>query len=133
MNGLIARLLPTLTIAALCCTSQTEADILLPKVFCDHMVLQRNSAIPIFGTADPSQPLTVTFNGQTLSVTANDQGNWTVDLNVGEAGGPHQLEIIATDSEAKVVLHDVMVGDVWLCAGQSNMAWPVSQSADAEA
>jgi sialate O-acetylesterase len=96
------------------------------------MVLQRNSTVPISGTATPSQELTVTFNEQTQTVQADADGNWSIDLDVGKAGGPYQMEIVAASSEAKILINDVMVGDVWLCSGQSNMAWPVSNANDAD-
>ena len=108
------------------------SDILLPKVFCDHMVLQRNSRVPIFGTANPDQALTLTFQDQKILVTANSKGDWSTEFVTGEAGGPYEIMIVATDEDAKIVVNDVLVGDVWLCSGQSNMSRPVSTAMNAE-
>ncbi len=108
------------------------SDILLPKVFCDHMVLQRDSRVPIFGTAAPDQKLTLTFQDQKIPVTADVNGEWSAELITGEAGGPHEITIVATDEDAKIVISDVLVGDVWLCSGQSNMSRPVSMAMHAE-
>ena len=109
-----------------------HSDILLPTVFCDHMVLQRNCRVPIFGTANPDQKLTLTFQDQEIPVTANAKGDWSADLVTGEAGGPYEITIVATDEDAKIVISDILVGDVWLCAGQSNMSRPVSMALKAE-
>lgn len=112
--------------------SFVHSDILLPKVFCDHMVLQRDSRIPIFGTANPEQKLTVAFQDQEIPVTADGNGEWSAELITGGAGGPHEITIVATDEDAKIVISDVLVGDVWLCSGQSNMSRPVSVAKKAE-
>ena len=113
--------------------SFAHSDILLPKVFCDHMVLQRNSQVPIFGTANPDQKLTITFQDQEIAVTANVKGDWSAQLATGAAGGPYEITIVATDEDAKIVISDILVGDVWLCSGQSNMSRPVSTALNAEA
>lgn len=110
-----------------------DADILLPKVFCDHMVLQRNASVPVFGTANPDQKLAITFQQQEIPVTADSDGNWSAQLATADAGGPFEITIVAIDEDAKIVINDVLVGDVWLCSGQSNMSWPVSMAANAEA
>jgi len=113
--------------------ADAHSDILLPKVFCDHMVLQRNSQVPICGTAKPDQKLTVTFNQQEISVTADSEGDWSAQLVTAKAGGPYEITIVATDEDAKIVINDILVGDVWLCSGQSNMSRPVSTALNAEA
>ena len=112
--------------------SAVQGDILLPKVFCDHMVLQRNSTVPIFGTANPDQQLTITFQDQKFSVTASSKGDWSTQLATGAAGGPYEITIVANDEDAKIVINDVLIGDVWLCSGQSNMSWPVSKALNAD-
>ena len=109
-----------------------QADITLPKIFSDHMVLQRNSSVPIWGTATPGERLMVTFNGQQHAATATPSGFWSTSIKTGDAGGPYELQIAATQSDLKVGFENVMVGDVWICAGQSNMEWPVSAALNPE-
>ena len=89
--------------------SFAHSDILLPKVFCDHMVLQRNSQVPIFGTANPDQKLTITFQDQEIAVTANVKGDWSAQLATGAAGGPYEITIVATDEDAKIVISDCLL------------------------
>ncbi len=108
------------------------ADISLPKIFSDHMVLQRNSKVKVWGTAEVSQKLIIKFNGSEAKATANAQGNWSVVITTNEAGGPYALEVEAEEGQPKVVFNDVMVGEVWLCAGQCNMSAPVLNSLNAE-
>ena len=109
-----------------------NADIELPKLFSDHMVLQQNQSMRIKGNADAEESLTVMFNGQTIDTVADKNGKWSAIIATGPAGGPYQLEIASNNSETKVVVSDVLVGEVWICGGQSNMVFPVSQSANAQ-
>jgi sialate O-acetylesterase len=106
--------------------SRLYGDITLAKIFSDNMVLQRNSSIKLWGTAEASQNLEVTFLDQKVAATADAQGNWSVRLITSAHGGPYQLEVAAIDGGAKIVLSNVMVGEVWLCSGQSNMEWPMT-------
>lgn len=100
-------------------------------VFGDHMVLQRNSSLPVWGWADQGEAVTVELAGLTAATTANSKGAWKVRLPVLEAGGPHELKV--KGKSATVVLRDVMVGEVWVCSGQSNMEWPMTNVKNAEA
>lgn len=111
---------------------ELHGDISLPKIFSDHMVLQRDSRVKVWGTADPNQPLVVKFAGKVVKVTATAKGDWNVVINTPGAGGPYELEVIADGGEPKVVFNDVMVGEVWLCCGQDNMELPVRKSLNAE-
>jgi sialate O-acetylesterase len=95
-------------------------------LFTDHMVLQRDMPVPVWGTADPGETVKVTFNGQTQSATAGPDGQWIVRLSKLKAGGPFEMQIDGVNS---IVLHDVLVGEVWLAAGQSNMVFTVSKKA----
>lgn len=105
-----------------------SADIRLPKIFSDHMVLQRNANVTIWGKAEPQQSLTIRLGDEEISTTADAEGNWTAVVRTGDAGGPHQLEVAAAKKgEPKIVLSDVMFGEVWLCSGQSNMEWPMTR------
>jgi sialate O-acetylesterase len=89
------------------------------------MVLQRDVAAPVWGTAQPGQPITVTIGQQKKTATADKDGNWMLKLDALPAGGPLEMTI---EGQAKLTLKDVLVGEVWLCSGQSNMQWPVSRA-----
>ncbi|MFK7765937.1 MAG: sialate O-acetylesterase [Mariniblastus sp.] len=108
------------------------ADISMPKIFADHMVLQRNATVEIWGTAEPQQRLSIKFGESEQKTTAGTNGNWSVKIATPEAGGPFQLEVVAEAGEPKIIFSDVMVGDVWVCAGQCNMAMPVSDVLNGE-
>ncbi len=122
--------LPTLalTITSLA-TATLQAEVSLPKVFTDHMVLQREQANPIWGSANPGEKLTLSLAGNVLSVEANQDGSWRTKLPPLPAGGPHTLTIAGS---SKIEIKDVLVGEVWFCSGQSNMEWPVSNTNSAE-
>lgn len=102
------------------------ADVRLPKIFGNHMVLQRDMAIPVWGWADAGEKVTVQLGtGPAVSTTANDRGQWKVSLAPVPAGGPLQLTVTGNN---QVVFDDVLVGEVWLCSGQSNMEMTVGAS-----
>ncbi|MGK0390483.1 MAG: sialate O-acetylesterase [Maribacter sp.] len=94
------------------------AEVTLNTIFADHMVLQRNHEIHIYGTADIGESIEVKFAGQTKSMTTTEI-NWSVYLSSIEAGGPYTLEV---NGDNDIELNDILVGDVWICSGQSNMA-----------
>ena len=98
-------------------------------IFSDHMVLQRNKPIPIWGWADPGENVTVEFNRQSKSVITDNKGKWNVSLDPEKEGGPFKLIIKAGN---KLTFRDVLVGEVWICSGQSNMEFKVKSGADAE-
>lgn len=112
----------------LCCTS-LRAEVKLAGVFGDHMVLQRETAVPVWGWADPAEVVTVSIDGQSKQATADASGKWIVKLDAMSAGGPFTLTASGGD---KVTVSDVLVGEVWLCSGQSNMAMTVSRAKDFE-
>jgi sialate O-acetylesterase len=97
-------------------------------LFSDHAVLQRDLPVPVWGTADPDEKVTVKIQEQSVSATAGKDGKWMVKLAKLKAGGPFELKIEGTDGG--VTLKNVLVGDVWVASGQSNMEWPVRASAD---
>lgn len=99
-------------------------------VFTEHMVLQRNAKVKIWGEAKSGSQVEVLFNGQSRKAKAVD-GKWQVILNTGKAGGPYTLEII--NGFNKVSFQDVFVGDVWLAGGQSNMEFALRRVKDAQA
>jgi sialate O-acetylesterase len=100
-----------------------RADVALNGIFSDHMVLQRDMPLPFWGTANPGEKVSVTVAGQEAETTAGADGKWKVSLAPLKAGGPFTIEVAGTN---KITLNDVLVGDVWLCSGQSNMAFSMS-------
>jgi sialate O-acetylesterase len=99
--------------------SAGQAEVRLPGVFGDHMVLQRGKPVPVFGTAAPGEQIVVEFHGQSLTTTADAQGNWQVKLSA--LGADTNAQPLTITGSNKINLNDVLVGDVWLCSGQSNM------------
>ena len=116
-----------LLLAGMPCAQAVE----LPRMFSDGMVLQRGQPIPVWGRAMPGAKVAVTFDGKAVSAVADAKGDWRVLLPAHAAGGPLQMRI--DDGSAPVDLDDVLVGDVWLASGQSNMEWPLSQTEGADA
>ncbi len=106
------------------------AELKLPSIFGSHMVLQRNHANPVWGKADPGAKVFVVIDGQTKSTKADAKGNWEVKLDPMKVGKPRKLVI--ESNKDRLQYDDVLVGEVWVCSGQSNMAWPVSVSNDAD-
>ncbi|CAN5140677.1 sialate O-acetylesterase [soil metagenome] len=98
------------------------AEVKLPNVLSDHMVLQRGAPVPIWGTAAPGEQVTVKIRDQTKTATADTDGKWAVKLDILKAGGPDVLTVTGKNS---LELKDVLVGDVWVGSGQSNMAGTV--------
>ena len=105
------------------------ANVRLPKIFNDNMVLQRDHSIPVWGWADSKEKITVRFNQQTRVVTADKSGKWKIEFSAQSAGGPFQLTITAKNS---ITLNNILVGDVWVCSGQSNMEFNLKNSSDAK-
>lgn len=101
------------------------ADVKLPKVIASHMVLQQKMPITIWGTADAGEDVTVSIGDNKASTKAGDDGKWSVKLKEMTAGGPHEV-VVKGKNEIK--LSDVLIGEVWVASGQSNMEWPVSAS-----
>ena len=99
----------------------------VPQCFTSNMVLQRNQANRVFGWGDAGDNITVQIAKQTKKTKVNDDGRWEVSLDPMQAGGPHRLTI---SGHNKLEFDNVMIGEVWICSGQSNMAWPVSRAND---
>jgi len=99
------------------------ATVKLPRLVGDNMVLQRDQPLKIWGWAAAGEKVTVTFRGQSLSAVTNDKGEWSVTLASQQAGGPFDMKITASN---QIALKNILVGDVWLASGQSNMEFPVS-------
>ena len=106
-----------------------HAEVKPSALFSDHMVLQGGTLVPIWGTATPGEKVAVTMNGQTRSAAADAQGKWTVSLYGLKAGGPFEMTIAGDRAgDAPIVVKDVLVGEVWLGSGQSNMSFTVSKA-----
>jgi sialate O-acetylesterase len=106
-----------------------HADVKLPALLSDGMVLQRDLPIHFWGMASPGENVTVTFLNHAAASAADSLGRWNVYLPPVSAGGPYEVTIQGTN---RIVLHDVLVGDVWIASGQSNMEFPMRQLANAE-
>jgi sialate O-acetylesterase len=100
----------------------------LPRIFADGMVVQRDQPVRVWGEAAPGARVRVTFAGREATAQAGADGRWSLALPAQTAGGPHVMRI--DDGTQPRILDDVLVGDVWLASGQSNMEWPIAQSAD---
>lgn len=103
-----------------------QADVKLPAIFGSHMVLQQNQPINVWGWAEPGESVTVTFDKSTASAKADNDGNWKVKLPAVTADGKaHELKVTGKN---EIKLTDVLIGEVWVGSGQSNMQWPLSQT-----
>ena len=103
------------------------ADVTLPNIFGDHMVLQRDQKNRVWGKADAGEEVTVKFDSQTHATKAGDDGKWMVTLEPLSVGPARTLTV---QGKNKIEFTDVLVGEVWVCAGQSNMQWSVNSSND---
>lgn len=106
-----------------------RADVQLPAVISDHMLLQRDVPVRIWGKADPGEAVTVAFRGQTVKTETNDLGRWFVFLPPSGAGGPFELTVRGNNT---IAVKDVLVGEVWIASGQSNMGMTVARSDNAQ-
>ncbi len=124
-NILIAMLL------MLCISATSHAELRLPNIFGDHMVLQREKVVRVWGWAKPNAKVAVSFAKNSVNGTADAKGRWQVELAAMPASfDPRDLKVTAGDQS--VTIHDVLVGDVWLCGGQSNMEWTLRGARDAD-
>ena len=106
------------------------AEVKLPKILGDNMVLQQQTEVRLWGWADPDEEVTVQFQEQKVSTKADANGRWLVKLRTPEAGGPYEVQV--TGKSNQITLRNVLVGEVWIGSGQSNMQWPVSRSDNAQ-
>jgi len=110
------------------CGIIANANVRMPLLFSDGMVLQRNKPIPVWGWADANEKVEVHFNKQTKSIITDKNGKWMVRLDAEKAGGPFELVITGKN---KIVIANVLVGEVWICSGQSNMEFQVFKTMNA--
>ena len=111
--------------------SVVSAQVTIPKILSDHMVVQRNLPVHVWGKATPGQQVSVTFRDETRVATANPLGHWNAYLKPGEAGGPFEMTVksAAGPTAPPIVIRDILVGDLWVASGQSNMEFELRKAA----
>ncbi|RZK61599.1 MAG: sialate O-acetylesterase, partial [Hymenobacter sp.] len=117
-------LLPGLALLA---APAARATVRLPRLVSDGMVLQRAQPLRLWGWAAPGEAVQVSFRGQAARATTGPDGRWQVQLPAQQAGGPYELTVQGSNL---LTVRDVLVGEVWLCSGQSNMETPMSRVRD---
>jgi sialate O-acetylesterase len=115
--------------AAKASTTTTSQELRLAAVFTDNMVLQRDMKVPVWGWAPAGQQITVSIAGSSAKAKADRSGRWMVKLPQQPAGGPHEMRV---SGGGEITLRNILFGDVWICSGQSNMAFAVNRSTDAQ-
>lgn len=118
-----------IAVAAWCSIlSWARADVSLPAIFSDHMLLQQDRAVPVWGWADAGEKVSVSLAGQTKTTEAGADGTWKVQLD--KLAASSQPQTLRVHGKNALAVEDVLVGEVWLCSGQSNMAMSVSAAQD---
>jgi sialate O-acetylesterase len=117
---MVNRLLLFLLALAISCN--LDSQVRLPRLISDSMVIQRGDSTKVWGWAAPGEEVAVRFLDEVYKTKADNTGSWSVILKKLEAGGPHSMTI---ESSNTVMINDILIGDVWLCSGQSNMELPV--------
>ncbi len=115
----------TVLVSLIAATSIARAEVTLPSVLADHMVIQRDRPIHMWGNADPGEQVTVNFRDHQGSIAADSLGRWSLYLPPVDAGGPFTLTIKGTNT---IIFTDVLVGDLWIASGQSNMEMPMMKT-----
>src|SRR5690242_13066471 len=126
LAGIVALVLGARGVSGQASAPPASPALRLPRLFGDGMVLQRRKPVAIWGLAPPGSPISIDFRGRTTRATSNAEGRWKATLPAMEAGGPFELTVHASD--ARIELHNVLVGDVWVASGQSNMEFVISQA-----
>ncbi len=117
-----------LLVSAMICPIQARADVKLATLFSNHMVLQRDQPVPVWGWAEPGEAVTVTFAGQKKSAAADAVGKWMVRL--GKLRVNPVPQTLTVTGKNTLTVTDVLVGDVWVCSGQSNMTYRLGYDKD---
>jgi sialate O-acetylesterase len=129
MNLATSRSFAAFLVVTLFVAVSASAAVKPSTLFSDHMVLQSGMSVPIWGMADPGEKVSVSLNGQSQTATADTSGKWLVHLLKLKAGGPFEMTIAGNGAgETPMVVKDVLVGEVWLASGQSNMQFTVSKA-----
>lgn len=124
------KLLVLVVLSSLAGLSLLRAEVKVSGVFGDNMVLQRDEPIKVWGWADKGEAVNVKFNGQAYKTRATRTGEWEVTLAPMPFGGPYILSV--EGKKNAVEFSNILIGEVWLCSGQSNMEWPVMRAANAQ-
>lgn len=121
-------------VALLILGGQVLAEVRLASVFSDHMVLQRDKPVPVWGTARPGEKLRIEFAGQSKAMQGGADGKWSVTLDPMPASvEPRKLEIHSSIGSLQSSITNILIGDVWLCGGQSNMKWALGGTLEGQA
>jgi len=105
-----------------------QAEVRLPQILSDHMVVQRQMPVHVWGLAEPGEAVAASFRGERLATKADEVGKWSLYFQPGEAGGPFDLTV---EGKNKLKVADILVGDLWIASGQSNMEFEVRRSSTA--
>lgn len=119
----------TIIIVLILASLTGNAEVRLPQIFRSNMVLQRDAPLKIWGWASPGEDITVMLGVRSGSAKTDKNGRWQVELPAMEAGGPYEMIV---QGKNKIILSDLLMGDVWICSGQSNMQWRIDQTGYAE-
>lgn len=128
MNRILLRFLPA-AIGILLLASPLHATVRMPALFTDHMVLQHGCPVPVWGWAGPGEKVTVLFRDQTGSATTGSDGRWRINLEPLKPDFTGQT--LTIQGSNRIVIADVLVGDVWICSGQSNMEFGIQRAHNA--
>lgn len=107
-----------------------SAELRMPSIFGDHMVIQQDQGIQVWGWADSGTNVSVNLSTRSATTQADETGRWSAKLAALKDAGPHTLTVSSNNDSLE--FNDVLVGEVWLCSGQSNMEWPVSRANNPE-
>jgi sialate O-acetylesterase len=122
-STIVARSVLLLFACLLFASPRARAEVKLPSLFSENMVLQAGAKDPVWGTADPQEKVTVTLGSAQATATADASGRWKVELGPLEPGGPFEMTVAGKNA---IVIHNILVGQVWICSGQSNMEFNVA-------
>ena len=123
-------LLKIIIVAEMLASMGVSAAVKMPAVFSDNMVLQRDTPVPVQGTADPGENVTVIFVGQSKKTIADQTGKWKLTLDaMPRSAKPEKMQIIGKNN---LTINNILIGDIWLASGQSNMQVPVTEAENAE-
>lgn len=118
-----------LIIFSVFCVFKTQAEVKLPRIFSSNMVLQKGIENPVWGWADKGEQITVAFNNHSVRTKTDKNGKWSVKLPMQEYGGPYTMTVKGKNT---IVFDNILIGEVWVCSGQSNMEFQVAQAINAE-
>ncbi|MEJ1241225.1 sialate O-acetylesterase [Chryseolinea sp. T2] len=114
---------------AISCSLIGYTQVRLPKLISDGLVVQRNKPVVVWGWASPGEKISVQFHGKQGKTTTDKSGHWRLELSPETAGGPYQMIV---KGKNVITINDILVGEVWVCSGQSNMEWPLRAAKNAE-